>query len=92
MVEFTDREIKIIHSMAFLQSPQFKAVPPEVKKNAVGLMLKARGMNFDEGELVDIMEGIKAEQELTIKEAYGMLDKMGPMLKDLGRTNLFKNL
>ena len=90
MVEFTEREIKIIHAMAFLQSPQFKVIPPEVKKNAVGLMLKARGMNFDENELIDLMEGIKAEQELTIKEAYGMLDKMGPMLKGFGKANIFQ--
>jgi hypothetical protein len=88
MVEFSDREKTIIHAMLTLINPQLEKTPLDVRKLVIMATLKARGMNFDEQELTDIVLGITDERDMIQKNALGLLSKHGVSIKELGNFKL----
>lgn len=91
MVEFTEREIKIIHTMNVLRNPQLIGkTPPAVMKTVVTGTLMVRGITFDESEIIDLIEGVTDEVNLSVQKALGFIHKHQPMFKDLDALKLFK--
>lgn len=91
MVEFTDREIKIIHTMNVLRNPQLIGkTPPEVMKTIVTGTLTIRNIQFEEQEIIDLIEGVTEEVNLSVQKALGFIHKHQPMFKDFTALKLFK--
>lgn len=91
MVEFTDREIKIIHTMNVLRNPQLIGkTPPDVMKTIVTGTLMVRNIRFEEQEIIDLIEGVTDEVNLSVQQAMGFIHKHQPMFKDLASLKLFK--
>ncbi|MFI5416429.1 MAG: hypothetical protein ACHQW9_00050 [Nitrososphaerales archaeon] len=91
MVEFTDREIKIIHTMNVLRNPQLIGkTPPEVMKTIVTGTLLVRGIKFEEQEIIDLIEGVTDEVNLSVQNAMGFIHKHQGMFKDFAALKLFK--
>ena len=77
MAEFSDREKKIIHTMTILQNPMLKSVPPELKKTLLTANLNLAGLQFDEREIIDLHEGVMAEQQAVLQRGLKFMDKHG---------------
>ena len=90
MVEFTDREIKIIHCMTTLINPMIKDVPQDVRNAMIMSTLTVRGMKFDEHELIDIINGITEETQMVVKNSFGLLNRFKEQIKEMGKMDLFK--
>jgi len=90
MVEFTDREIKIIHAMNTLINPGLKNVPQDVRNAMMMSTLKIRGMKFDEQELIDIVLGINEETKLVVQNSFGLLARFKNQISDMGNHDIFK--
>lgn len=88
MVEFSDREIKIIHTMNVLRNPQLIGkTPPEVMKTIVTGTLMVRGIKFEEQEIIDLIEGVTEEVNLSVQNALGFIHKNADKFK--GISSLF---
>ena len=91
MVEFTEREMKIIHTMNVLRNPQLiSKTPPEVMKTIVTATLMVRGIKFEEQEIIDLIEGVTDEVNLSVQNAIGFIHKHQPLFKDMAALKLFK--
>lgn len=77
MVEFSDREIKIIHTMTILQNPLLKDAPPELKKTLLTTNLQVRGLQFEEREIIDLHEGVMAEQKEVLQRGLKFMSQHG---------------
>lgn len=88
VAEFSEREIKIIHTMNILRNPLIADAPPETKKNLMIMSLKIAGLKFEEREIIDLSEAITNEVNLTVKKSIGIMDRYKPMLKDLAGLRL----
>ena len=77
MAEFNDREKKIIHTMTILQNPLLKDVPPELKKTLLTANLNLAGLEFNEREIIDLHEGVMAEQKAVLQKGLGFMSKHG---------------
>lgn len=76
MVEFTEREMKIIHTMNVLRNPQLIGkTPPDVMKTIVTGTLMVRGIKFEEAEIIDLIEGVTQEVNLSVQNALGFIHK-----------------
>ena len=82
MAEFSEREIKIIHTMTLLQNPMLANVPPELKKTMMITNLRVRGLDFDEREIIDLHEAIMAEQHLVLQKGLAFMDKHGISIQE----------
>lgn len=91
MVEFTDRELKIIHTMNVLRNPQLIGkTPPDVMKTVVTGTLAVRGIEFNEDEIIDLIEGVTEEVNLSVQNALAFINKHQPMFKDFAALKFFK--
>lgn len=59
MVELTDREKAIVHTMFFMMNPQTMKVPINLRATALSIMLKTRKLNFETPELQDFTHAIE---------------------------------
>lgn len=75
MDNFTDRETKIIQIMLTVLNPipAMKDQPQDVKEQLIKEALRIRKMPFNEPELVEIINGITKESQLTVKMLFGFL-------------------
>ena len=91
MVEFTEREIKIIHTMNVLRNPQLIGkTPPDVMKTIVTGTLLVRNIQFEEQEIIDLIEGVTDEVNLSVQNAMGFIHKHQEKFKDFSALKLFK--
>lgn len=88
MAEFSDREIKIIHTMHSLINFNLKDVPFAVRKSMIMATLKVRGLDYTEQEITDIVLAINAETKLITQNAMALLGKYSNVLKDMGQVKL----
>lgn len=86
MAEFSERELKIIHAMTILQNPLIKDdAPADLKRNIVTATLAVRGLEFNEAEIIDLIQGVISEQKLVLQMGLGAISKMkinGTMIKE----------
>ena len=85
MVELTEREKVIILELGIMFNPQIKAVPFNLKVLALKTLLETRNISISEDELKDISVAIEKEQQDSISEGFGFLNKhkeIGEALKD----------
>lgn len=75
MVELTEREIKITHIFLTVLNYQYSDVPQNIKEGMLAATLKIRGFDFDEPELVDIVNALNQEQTMIAKNVFGFLAK-----------------
>lgn len=75
MTEFSDREKIIIITTTYINHPATKSVPDGVLIFGLKSMLMAKGIKIEGSELKDIMDAIKNEQVLSMKEGFGFLNK-----------------
>ena len=91
MVEFTERETKIIHTMNVLRNPQLIGkTPPDVMKTIITGTLMVRGIDFNEQEIIDLIDGVTEEVNLSVQSAMGFIHKHQGMFKDFAALKLFK--
>ena len=83
MVELTDREKAIIHTMFFMMNPATIKVPINLRASALQVMLKMRKINFTTEELQEFSHAVEDEQKLSIQESFGFLHKHPEMLRHL---------
>lgn len=83
MVELTDREKAIIHTMFFMMNPATKSVPLNLRSAALMTMLNMRGMKFQIEELQEFSRAIEDEQNLSIQESFGFLNRHPDMVEAL---------
>ena len=83
MVELTDREKAIIHTMFFMMNPQTTKVPINLRATALSTMLKIRKLNFEVAELQDFTHAIEQEQKDAIAEGFGFLNVHPEIMKSL---------
>lgn len=85
MVEFTDREKKIIHAMNVMNNPAYNEAPFDLKTKALQSVLLVAGYTWNEDEMTDIMQAIGKECEDANKAGLKMLDKYKHLFKGLGK-------
>lgn len=75
MRDFTDRERKIIVTMLTVINPlsEVRNQPQDVKEQLIKEALRIRQLQFNEKEIVEIINGITEESQDTIKHIYGFL-------------------
>jgi len=83
MVELSEREVKIVHIMHTILNPELKDVPWEIKLRTIQAQLLVHGVEWNEEEITDIVEGIKGELKATIQSAMKNLGKYGHLLKGM---------
>lgn len=83
MVEFTQREKIIIHSMNIMNNPAFSQAPFDLKTRALQSQLMLCGYEWDENQMIDIMNGIGAETEVANQSVLKLLDRFKVNLKEL---------
>lgn len=83
MVEFTQREKIIVHAMNIMNNPSFVKAPFDLKTRALQSQLMLCGYQWDENQMIDIMNGIGAETQTASQGALKLLDKYKISLKDL---------
>jgi hypothetical protein len=88
MVEFTNRETKIVHIMNTILNPELKDVPWEIKLRTIQSNLLVCAIEWNEDEILDIVEGIKATQKATIASAMKNLGKYGHLLKGMKKLGI----
>lgn len=92
MRDFTDRERKIIVTMLTVVNPisQVRDQPQDVKEQLIKEALRIRQLDFNEKELVEIINGITEESQNTIKHIYGFLQSKGIDWKSLDFKSILK--
>jgi hypothetical protein len=87
---FTDRERKIITIMLTVINPlpEIRNKPDDVKQQLIIQALRIRGFEFNESEIIELVQGITKESQFTIKNIFGFLQKNGIDWKTLD----FKNI
>lgn len=83
MVELQDREIKIVHAMHVLLNPELQEVPWDIKLRTIQAQLLVHGLEWNEDEMTDIVNGINAELKATIASAMKNLGKYSHLLKNM---------
>ena len=83
MVELTDREKAIVHTMFFMMNPQTMKVPINLRATALSTMLKIRKLNFEVPELQDFTHAIEQEQKDAISEGFGFLNAHPEIMNSL---------
>lgn len=92
MIDFTDREKKIIQLMLTIINP-FEEVRKQDEATKIQLIkeaLRIRNLEFNEPELVGLINGITEESQITVKLLYGFLQKKGIDWRKLDFKTLFK--
>ena len=92
MRDFTDRERKIIVIMLSVLNPlhEVRDQPEDVKLQLVKEALRIRKMEFNEPELVEIVNEITKESQFTIKNIFGFLQAKNIDWKALDFKTMFK--
>lgn len=85
---FTDRELKIIHSMNILRNHNLVKATPEMKKDLVIASLQLRGIKFDELEIIKLSKEIHDEVDYIINETFDLYAKNLPRLRGFNLNNL----
>ena len=83
MVELTDREKAIVHTMFFMMNPATIKVPINLRAGALSTMLKMRKLNFEITELQDFTHAIEQEQKDAISESFGFLNAHPEIMESL---------
>ena len=83
MVEFTQREKILVHSMNIMNNPMFASAPFDLKTRALQSQLMLCGYKWDENEMIDLMNAIGEETKVASQGALKLLDKYKMPLKDL---------
>lgn len=83
MVELTDREKAIVHTMFFMMNPLTMKVPIQLRATALSTMLKIRKLNFEIPELQDFTHAIEQEQKDSVAEGFGFLNAHPEIMKSL---------
>lgn len=73
MVELTEREIKIAHIFLTVLNYQYSDVPQNIKEGMLAATLKIREIEFNEPELVDIVNALNEEQTMIAKSTFKFL-------------------
>lgn len=91
-MDFTDRERKIVVIMLTVLNPltEVKSQPQDVKEQLIKEALRIRNMNFNEKELVEIINGITEESNITVKHLFGFLQNKGIDWQSLNFKGIFK--
>lgn len=76
LVEFIPREKTIILITSFMSNPAVKHVPKETLALGLSMMLKAKNIIMSVVTIQDYIDAIVNEQNESIKEGFGELDKM----------------
>ena len=85
---FTDRELKIIHSINILRNHNLAKATPEMKKDLVIASLQLRGIKFDELEIIKLSKDIHNEVNYIINETFELYAKNLPWLRGFNLNNL----
>lgn len=85
MVEFTQREKIIVHSMNVMLNPSLKDVPFNLKTQALQATLLCAGYTWNESEMIDIMDAIAEETKGGFANALKLLDRFKPQLDRLNK-------
>ena len=83
MVELTDREKAIVHTMFFMMNPQTIKVPIQLRATALSTMLKCRKLNFEVEQLQDFTHAIEKEQCDAVAESFGFLNAHPEIMRSL---------
>ena len=80
MVEYTDREKKIIILQSVMANPEMKEVPFETQQAATKSMWLVMGFTWNDDEITDMLHGINEVHKETHSSAMGKLDKYKHLL------------
>jgi len=92
MRDFTDRERKIITIMLTIINPlpAVKDQPQDIKEQLIKEALRIRNLDFNEKEIIQIINGITEESQHTIKHIYGFLQAKNIDWKSLDFGSILK--
>lgn len=79
MPELFERERKIITILLTVCNPlpEVRSQPQDVKEQMIREALRAKGLQFNEPELVELISLITKETQSTVKSLFGMLQQKG---------------
>jgi hypothetical protein len=83
MVEFTEREKKLVHAMNLMNNPLYKDVPFEIKTRALQSVFLVLDYEWNESEMTDMMDAIAQETTFGNQSALKVLGKYGHMIKGI---------
>lgn len=85
MTELTEREKKIVHINFIMHSPAspFATLPVETREQMLAVVLKLRGIEYDQREMLDIGQAVINERDMMIKSGLGFLHKHKDSLKHI---------
>lgn len=79
MPELFERERKIITILLTVCNPlpEVRSQPQDAKEQLIREALRAKGLSFNEPELVELINLITKETQSTVQSLFGMLQKKG---------------
>lgn len=85
MAELTEREKKLVYIHMIMHSPvsEFANMPIEIRENMLAVVLKLRGMEYDQREMLDLGQAVIEERKLMMSSGIGFLDKNKDVMKHL---------
>lgn len=88
MVEFTQREKILVHTMNIMNNPALKDVPSKQKTQALQAILLVCDYEWNENEMIDLMNAIGEETTYANKSTMGKLFKFKDVMKGLKKLDL----
>ena len=89
MAEFTQREKIIVHAMNIMNNPAFASAPFDLKTKALQSQLMLCGYEWNENEMIDIMNAINSATQEASQGALKLLSKYKINFKDLAHLTKF---
>jgi hypothetical protein len=83
MVELTEREKTIVHTMNILMNPMTKSAPLDVRVIALKSMLGFSGINAEEDFLKDLTHSVEATMNESMGKGLKFLDKHKESMKGM---------
>ena len=80
MVEFTDRDRKIMIIMDTLIQPALRDVPQNVREAFCKGVFQIMNIQYNEQEVIDMIQAIVEERKLIDKTGLGLLGKYGHLI------------
>lgn len=92
MRDFTDRERKIITILLTVINPlpAVKDQPQDVKEQLIKEALRIKNLEFNEKEIIEIINGITEESQNTVKHIFGFLQAKNIDWKALDFKSIFQ--
>ena len=85
MAELTEREKKLVYIHMIMHSPasEFANMPLETRENMLAVVMKLRGMEYDQREMLDLGQAVVEERKLMTGAGVKFLDNNKDMMKHL---------